>query len=175
VLEGPAKILRKVSGALVLIGGAAILACSVLVMADVALRNLFGLSVLYSFELTSYAFGIAVALGLAEGVHAKSHIRIDVLYRRLALPVRSVLDCLALLLLAILATGLAYMAVGVAADSWSLGSRSTTTLSVPLVVPQGLWALGLVFFAATTAVLALRSFMLAVRARWSAVEPIAGI
>lgn len=139
------------------LGGAAILASAVLVSLEVLFRNL-GVGIrLHSFELTNYAFAVAVAFAFAYAVTQRAHIRIDVLYQLMPVSVKAILDTLALLLLAILSTGMAYYAWKVVAHSARLGARPNTILDIPLALPQGLWALGLTWFALVTVALTLRA------------------
>lgn len=139
------------------LGGAMILASAFLVSAEVIARNL-GLGVrLHAFELTIYAFAAAVALGLSYAVTQRAHIRIDVAYQFLPLPLRAILDLLALALLTVLGSGMTWYAWRVVAKSAQLGARPNSTLDIPLIIPQSLWALGLLWFAFVSLLLTLRA------------------
>lgn len=167
--------LKSANRVILAAGGLVIFFCSLLVAVDVLLRSIFSESWLYSFELSCYAFAVAVAFSLGDGVLERTHIRIDVFYRRLPLVPRCIADVLAGTLLALLAAGLAAYACEVAIGSWEIGSRANTSLGTPLVVPQGLWALGLVMFAIICVITALRAWAHLVRRRWSDVERVAGM
>lgn len=157
------------------LGGALVLASAVLVGAEVVLRNLFGLAVLHSFELTIYLFAVAVSLSFGHALVRRAHIRIDVVTALLPRPVRAVLDLLALVAITALAVLYAVHGWGVVAQSAALGARSNTTLAVPLAVPEGAWAVGLTLFALTAAVLTLRVAGLLARGRVDAVIARAGV
>ena len=156
-------------------GGTTILASAVLISVDVLFRNLdIGIR-LHSFELTNYAFAAAVAFSFAYAVTQRAHIRIDVLYQLMPVWVRSILDVLALLLLAILSTGMAYFAWKVVAHSARLGARPNSTLDIALALPQGLWALGLTWFALVTLALTVRAGIHLLKGRFATVHVETGV
>lgn len=127
-------------------GGALILLCAFAVSLDVITRKLLGQTFLESFELTRYAFAIAIAFGFSTTALSLSHIRIDVLYNALPRAVCLFLDVVSMLSLAGLAAFLAWYGWDLALDSLVRGSRSPTGLRMPLAVPQILWASGLTLF-----------------------------
>ncbi len=133
--------------------GALILFCAVLVSLDVVFRNLFRLTVFESFELTSYAVAMAITFGFAWALVTKAHIRIEVIYNVLPLKWRCWLDAVALGVLAMVAVITTWWGVQVALDSFAMQSRSNSSLAVPMAWPQGLWALGLLWFASCAVVL----------------------
>lgn len=137
-------------------GGAIILLCSILVSLDVLTRKLLGSTFFESFELSTYGFAITVSLGCAYALITKSHIRIEVLYRMLPHLLQRVLDILAIFALLVAAGVLVWYAWSTFESSLILGAHSNTPLSVPLVIPQGLWLVGLVWFALAAAYLFLR-------------------
>ena len=143
-----------VSRVLARAGGALMLAGAVVVVVDVAARRLAGRTWLESYELTSYAFAVAVAASLAHALFAGAHVRIDVLHARLPAPARRALDVLAVALLGATAALLAWHAAGTLAQSIALGARSNSALGVPLAWPQALWAAGIGWFAVACAVAA---------------------
>lgn len=153
------KFTATVSTVFAWAGGALILLCSILVSLDVLTRKLLGWTYFESFELSTYAFAIAVSLGCAYALISKSHIRIEVLYRLLPDIVQRVLDLVSILGLLVGATVLVWYAWSAFDSSLILGARSNTPLSVPLVIPQGLWLIGLVWFALSAAFLFLRALV----------------
>jgi divalent metal cation (Fe/Co/Zn/Cd) transporter len=52
--------------------------------------------------------------------------------------------------MALFALFLAYYAVEAVVDSLRSAAQSNSTLGAPIAIPQGLWAFGLVFFAAVS-------------------------
>ncbi len=85
-------------------------------------------------------------------VTTKANIRVDILTAKLPQPLRRTVDLIASVSLAVTALALAYFTFDVLSDSWKLNARSESTLQVPLVIPQSIWWMGLVWFA-TVAVL----------------------
>ncbi|XWN30424.1 MAG: TRAP transporter small permease [Devosia sp.] len=173
--EATDKILAGGTALLARIGGALVLVSAFLVAAEVFMRNLFGLAVLHSFEITIYLFAVAISVSLAHALMRRAHIRIDLVIGHAPRPLAAVLDVAAVIAVAGLALTFAVHAWGVVAHSASLGARSNTTLAVPLVIPQSAWAMGLSLFALTATVLALRLLTLLLRGRFGAVAARAGI
>ncbi len=133
--------LAWVAGAVILFG------CAVPITIDVAMRYFFNQSAVDSFEISSYGLAICIGLGMAFTVTTKAHIRVDFLAARLPFPLRAACDLLAAFALALVAAALAWFAWGTLEQSWSLGARSMSQMRVPLVLPQGLWWIGLFWFA----------------------------
>lgn len=128
-------------------GGAVLLCSAALISLDVVFRALFKTTIFESFELSTYAFAIATAFGMAYALSTKAHIRIEVVYNALSLRLRAWLDVLSYAVLSMAAGVLLYWcAVTVLANAQS-GARSNSALSVPLAIPQGLWLAGLAWFA----------------------------
>lgn len=161
------------------LGGLVVLACAVLVTAEVILRNLpggLGSEVrLHSFELTNFGFAAAVAFGFAYALAERAHIRIDLLYARLPLAARAGLDALSLLSLAAMASTMAWHGWGVAMRSAAMGAMPNSTLRLPLVIPQSVWAAGLTWFAGIAVLLAAQALLRLARGRFAEVHAAAGV
>jgi TRAP-type C4-dicarboxylate transport system permease small subunit len=146
-LDSALKGAAHVSRWLAWIGGAMLLLCAVLVSLDVVFRAALKATYFESFELSSYAFAIATAMGMSYALVSRAHIRIEVLYTLLRPRWRGWLDVVAYALLALCALVLLYWAGHVALGNWQSGARSNSSLAVPLAIPQGLWLIGLAWFA----------------------------
>lgn len=133
--------LAWVAGAVILFG------CAVPITIDVAMRFFFNRSVVESFEISGYGLAACVGLGLGFTVTTKAHIRVDFLAAKLPFPARAACDLLAACALAVVAAALAWFAWGTVFQSWAMGARSMSTLQIPIVIPQGLWWIGLFWFA----------------------------
>ncbi len=164
-----------VSRFLARLGGALILVCAFLVSLDVVFRNIFKLAIFESYELTGYGIALATASGLSWALVTKAHIRIEVLYNMLGVKPRAYLDICALAALSVVAAVLVYYGALVVLDNWELGARSNSTLHVPMAIPQGLWLLGLAWFALCTAVLLAVAVNATVRGRHLEVQQMFGI
>lgn len=147
--------LTRVSQWLAWAGGAMILGSAILISLDVAVRALFRSTLFESFELSSYAFAIATSLGMAYTLVTKGHIRIEVIYNTLTLPVRAVLDVVVLLSLGAVTAVWSYWCLQTVLQNAAMDARSNSTLAMPLVVPQSLWWIGIAWFAVVSWVLAL--------------------
>ena len=58
---------------------------------EVLARRLLGHSIIGVDELAGYAFGIAMAWGFAQALFMRAHIRVDLVYLRLAVKILRVL------------------------------------------------------------------------------------
>lgn len=164
-----------VSRLLARLGGVLILVSAFLVSLDVVFRNLFKLAIFESFELTGYGIALATVFGLAWSLVTKAHIRIEVLYNMLGVKPRAYLDICALAALSVVAAVLAYYGALVVFDNFELGARSNTTLHMPLAIPQGLWLVGLVWFAVCAVVLLVVAVHAVLRGRHQEVQEMFGI
>lgn len=131
------------------VSGFLIMSSALMVSADVVIRKMLNVSVLNSFELSTYAFAASVTLGHAYALFARSHIRIEVGYALLPQRIRIILDIISIFMLALSALMLAYFAFKTVQFSYRIDAHSNSTLAVPLVVPQGIWFFGLALFALT--------------------------
>ena len=163
---------RATSRTFAWIGGGAILLSAFPVCIDVATRALFNSAWLYSYEMSSYLFAVAVAFSYAHAVFTGAHVRIEFLRGRLPEKGYWVLDVLAHFGLASVAVVLARSAWSTFAESLALGARSVSTLGFPMMIPQGLWALGLSWFALVTVLMLAALLLNALRGRLVTVERI---
>lgn len=162
------RVAAWAAGALILLG------CGVLISLDVILRAILRRAVVESFEISGYCFAAAIGLGLAFTVTQKSNIRIDVLVQRLPRPLRQAGDLLAALALAVVALALAWYCLGTLAQSWRMGAKSISTLQVPLVLPQGLWWIGMFWFAFMAVLVPLQAVLKLLSGRRGAFERLVG-
>ncbi len=179
--QGREGILERVSRYLAWLAGGAILFCAVLVTLDVFGRNLFNDNFFESFEITIYLYAVTVAFSFSFALTTKTHIRIDVVYARFPKPARAVLDVVAMALLTGISLILCYYAWSLTAESYglpgpgNLGAVSPSDLSVPLVIPQSVWSLGLTWFAAVCTIYLLRGLYMLLRGDIDGVSHLIGI
>lgn len=145
------RILAWCAGAIVLVG------CGLLITIDVITRYLFKRGMVESFEISGYALAACIGLGLAFTVSSKANIRVDVLLDVLPARLRVVCDIAASLALALIAVALAWFAYGTLAQSWALNAKSVSLLQVPMVLPQGIWCAGLVWFACMAVIIPIQA------------------
>jgi len=146
------------------------LVCAFFITFDVVSRRFLGFSSQGTVEISGYLLAFGITWGLAYALSARGHIRVDVLVMRFPLGLRAYAHALALAFLAIFGGLLALRAWGVVRESWELGARETSALTIPLVIPQAPWAVGLTVFAILAAVLMLRTLLLLLQRRYEAVD-----
>ena len=132
------------------ISGGIVIVSSVMIGIDVAARSFLGHGLVDSFEITSYGLAISFAFGLPYSVITGAHIRIGGLERFKRRILDRIGDLAAFSSMALFALFLAYYSVETVADSLSSAAKSNSTLGAPIAIPQGLWAFGLVLFAAVS-------------------------
>jgi TRAP-type C4-dicarboxylate transport system permease small subunit len=141
------------------IGGGLLLLAAIIIGVDIILRSIFDRSVGGADELSGYALAIASAWGLGFALLGRAHIRIDSLYALMSAGVRVFLDLLGLAGFALFMGLVTWHAIGVLRQSAESNTHSISALSTPLVLPQTLWVLGLVFFMAVVVLLLLRALL----------------
>lgn len=141
------------------LGGAGLLLSAGLVSLDVVFRAVWKVTYFESFELSTYAFAIAVAMGMSYAMVSRAHIRIEVLYSALPARWRPWLDVWAYAGLSVVSVVLLYWCAQTVAGNWHSGARSNSSLALPLVWPQGLWLLGLAWLALLATLYAIYGLM----------------
>ena len=143
-----------------IIGGAMLLVASVLICIDITLRYTMSVTLGGADELSGYALAISSAWGFSAALLSRSHIRIDTVYVRLkSIKARALLDLISLATMMGFFGMVAWYAWGVVQQSWVSDSHSLSALEAPLVVPQGLWFAGLLFFVLLCALLLVRGLL----------------
>jgi TRAP-type C4-dicarboxylate transport system permease small subunit len=150
------------------------LLCALLITFDVVGRKFLGFSSQGTTEITGYMLGFGMTWGLTHALATKAHIRVDVLVMHLPLWLRVYLHALALALLAVVGFFFAWRGWAVVIESWEFGAKDTSALSIPLIVPQGLWAIGLTAFFALTATMLLEVLLLLMHGRKDGVDRLLG-
>jgi TRAP-type C4-dicarboxylate transport system permease small subunit len=149
---------QRISRVLAWIGGAIILfGCAGLITIDVVTRYFFKRGMVESFEISGYALAACIGLGMAFTLTSKSNIRVDILLDALPDKVRVVCDVLASMSLAIVAVTLAWYAFGTVQQSWTMSAKSVSTMQTPMVLPQGIWWIGIFWFACMAVLIPLQA------------------
>jgi TRAP-type mannitol/chloroaromatic compound transport system permease small subunit len=129
--------------------------CALFVSFDVLARKFLSVSSKATVEVTGYMLAFGIAWGLCDALTTRAHIRVDVIVSKLPLAFRVWAHGLALAFLAVLAFFFVWRAWAVVLESWEFNARDSSALTIPLVVPQALWALGITaFFVLTVLMLA---------------------
>jgi TRAP-type C4-dicarboxylate transport system permease small subunit len=158
------KHLQTVAGEIsrvgAIVGGAMLLVASILICIDITLRYTVSITLGGADELSGYALAISSAWGFSSALLSRSHIRIDTIYVRIkSIGVRALLDLISLGTLLGFFGMVTWYAWGVVWQSWVSSSRSLSAIEAPLVIPQGLWFAGLLFFVALSLLLLVRGLL----------------
>ena len=117
----------------------AILGLSALVIGyDVAIRYLLNRTVGGGTEIAGYALALASAWGLTVALLRRSHVRVDSVYTHLPQRPRALLDMVGLLAFILFMALVTRYAYGVVQQSIISGTRSVSSLEIPLVIPQAI-------------------------------------
>ncbi len=146
------------------------LAMTVLICFDISARRLLGFSSESTIELSGYLMAIGMSWGLAGTLLERGHVRIDVLLQRMPLPWRVVLHLLSLAAMLVSIGFFIWGAFSLALDSMTFGSTDLSTLRTPLVVPQGLWAVGFALFGLAAVALMVRGLRQCLQGDWQTLD-----
>ena len=125
-----------------------LIALSVATCFEMLGRKLLGFSLQGIDEIGSYTYAIVGSIGFAHALISRSHTRVDFLLSRFPLRLRSALNLLAMLTLTAFAAISLWRGLNVVLESIDLGATASTPLATPMWIPQSLWLLGYVLFAA---------------------------
>ena len=143
-----------------IVGGAMLLVASILICIDITLRYTMSITLGGADELSGYALAISSAWGFSSALLSRSHIRIDTVYVRIkSISARALLDLISLATLLGFFGMVTWYGWGVVKQSWDSSSRSLSAIEMPLVIPQGLWFAGLLFFVALSTLLLVRGLL----------------
>lgn len=158
-----ATLLRRgvagIAAGMAWIAGWNYIACALFITADIVGRNALGVSSAATVEITGYMLACGIAWGLAHALASRAHIRVDVLVTRLPLRWRAPLHLFSLLLLSGFAAFVTWAAWQLVDESALFDAHDNSALRVPLIIPQGIWAVGISAFVLMCAVLLLESLL----------------
>ena len=146
------------------------LAMTVLICFDISARRLLGFSSESTIELSGYLMAIGMSWGLAGTLLERGHVRIDVLLQRMPLAWRVVFHLLSLAAMLVSIGFFIWGAFSLALDSMTFGSTDLSTLRTPLVVPQGLWAMGFALFGLAAVALMVRGLRQCLQGDWQTLD-----
>ncbi len=125
-----------------LLSGAVFLPLAFYMTIDATSRRLGGPFSGVSDELSSYVLAFGGTWAMASALTSGTHVRIDIMMHLYPPRFRHFLNCWALAMTALIAGILASEAWKLTLASYEMGARSFSLLSVPLVYPQALTAIG---------------------------------
>jgi TRAP-type C4-dicarboxylate transport system permease small subunit len=153
-----------------LVCGAMLIASAVYVSIDLIMRKLLNMSFVGANEISGYVLAIATSWAFSYALLKRSHIRIDVFYRYLPIRWQAVIDVLAVATLAGFAAIFAWYANRYFWQVWGRGTRSITSLALPLWIPMLAWYAGWIVFLIVSVYLTIMSACAYVRGELAAVQ-----
>lgn len=151
--------------ALVLLSGWWMVLLSLATCFEMVSRKLFQYSLQGIDEIGGYTLAVTSAIGFSYTLIHRAHTRIDFLVSKLPVPLRAVMNTLAMTSLAALATFATWRASSVLSETIEFQSTATTPLQTPLWIPQSLWFTGYALFAVVSVYLAAHAMFLLLRGR----------
>lgn len=134
-------------------------ACALFITGDIIGRNLFGVSSAATVEITGYMLACGIAWALPHTLACRAHIRVDVLVTRLPAKLRAPLHLFSLALLIAFAVFTAWVAWELVNESALFDAHDNSALRIPMVIPQGIWAVGITAFLVMALVLMLEGVL----------------
>lgn len=128
------------------IAGWLIIVCAVLISADILARDLLRVGIAATLEISCYILAVSITWGLSKALSERQHVRIDLLVSRMPLHLRQYLHAAALAMMLAWCVLLTYGAVTLVRESYDFQATDRSALHIPMILPQGLWALGIVAF-----------------------------
>ena len=126
---------------------------------DIALRQIFVLTIGGANELAGYALAVSSSWGCTVALVHRIHVRIDSVYTHLSARLRALLDMVGLAAFIYFLALVTFYAWKVLELSIESDSHSISALGAPLAVPQAVWFAGFVVFLAVASVYLLRAML----------------
>lgn len=127
--------------------GWAYIAAAIFITIDVLCRKFLGFNSGATTEISGYLLGFGISWALTQTMIDRAHIRVDLLVMRMPLRLRQYLHIGALLLLIALVAVVGWSAITVLQESMLFKAHDLSALTIPLILPQSLWAFGIGIFA----------------------------
>lgn len=153
-----------------LVCGAMLIASAFYVSADLIARKLLNLSFVGANEISGYVLAVASAWAFSYALLRRSHIRIDVFYQYLPLRWQAAVDVVAVATLAGFAAIFTWYANRYFLQVWGRGTRSITSLALPLWIPMLGWYAGWIVFSIVSVYLTIVSARAYARGELAAVQ-----
>jgi TRAP-type C4-dicarboxylate transport system permease small subunit len=143
--------------------GVIFLGLAVVVTVETISRKLFNISLQGADELGGYALAVGSTIAFSLALLGRNHIRVDVFHEKFSPRVQALLNWISMVSLAAFALFIAWVAFKVIQDTTAYRSTAQTPWATPLIIPQGVWYVGLVIFALVACGLAWRATRLLLR------------
>ncbi len=116
----------------------------VVIIAEIFARSVFNVSFSFAWEYSAYAMGVAMFCGMAFTLRTGGHIRVSLLASALTKKPAHAIDILCTLGGIFFSGFISFALCELAWKSFLSGSTSPSVTATPLIIPQGLIALGAV-------------------------------
>ncbi|HKS62562.1 MAG TPA: TRAP transporter small permease [Xanthobacteraceae bacterium] len=126
---------------------------------DIALRQIFVVTIGGANELAGYALAVSSSWGCTVALVHRIHVRIDSVYTHLSARLRALLDIVGLAAFIYFLAFVTFYAWKVLEQSIESNTHSISALEAPLAVPQAVWFAGFVVFLAVASVYLLRAML----------------
>lgn len=156
-------------------GGGVITAAALLIGLDITLRVGAGMAIDGTDELARFALAISTTWALAGALLDRAHIRVDTAYAQFPGAARLVMDLVGLVAFFIMFGLIFYYGLELISQSWASGTRSTSALQIPMVIPQIVWLVGIGVFLVTDLVLLAAALYLILTRRSQAAAALIGM
>lgn len=165
----------KLSSVMVWIGGIALLGAAFMVTIDVLLRDIFLVTLGGADEISGYIFAISTAFAFPYAVLHRANVRIDALYIPLPARIRSILDLIAVIGMAVFFFPMTWRIWLMLTESYKYWTKSITPLQTPIAIPQTLWFGGMLVFCVTLLLVFVVALVRLLRGDLTGVHDIAGV
>jgi TRAP-type C4-dicarboxylate transport system permease small subunit len=147
-----------------------LIASAIYVSADLIARKVLNQSLVGANEISGYVLAVSTAWAFSYALLKRSHIRIDVFYQYLPRRWRAAIDVAAVAALAGFAAIFVWYANRYFLQVWERGTRSITSLALPLWIPMLAWYAGWIVFLIVSVYVTLVSARAYVRGEIAAVR-----
>jgi TRAP-type mannitol/chloroaromatic compound transport system permease small subunit len=106
-------------------------------------------------EISGYMLALAATWGFAYALRTDAHVRVDVMFPYMGRRLKAAMDFIAVILMALFATIIAWKIWALVLDSMESGIKSSTYLLTPLYIPQGILGVGFSLLALAAVFMAL--------------------
>jgi TRAP-type C4-dicarboxylate transport system permease small subunit len=124
---------------------------------DIALRQIFVVTIGGANELSGYALAVSSSWGCTVALVHRMHVRIDSVYTHLSARTRALLDMVGLAAFIYFLAFVTFYAYKVLEQSIESNTHSISALGAPLAIPQAAWFAGFVVFLLVASVYLLRA------------------
>ena len=116
------------------------------ITADIFLRKVFQKSIQGSDEIGGYILAILCAFGFSWTLKNRAHIRLNLVLNKLPVILQVTINFFAYLILAAFAYAMLWRGAAMVYETAELNAVAPTPLATPLIIPQGIWLLGIIWF-----------------------------